>query len=84
MRKCKKIETLEELKRHCTGIVGEFFIQLKFGLRSSKDIIFHPQTGKFSVFNYIDGSRRTVWEGEMMGNDNLRGIRERAVRYVAG
>ena len=34
----KRINSLDELKQSCEGVNKDFFIQLKYGIRSSKTI----------------------------------------------
>lgn len=55
----KKITSIEELKREATlpnGGYGDFFIKLNGNARSSKQISFNPDTGRFDVINEIDFS----------------------------
>ena len=56
----KKITSIEELKKESEyddrkGMT-EFFIALNFGCRSSKRIVYYPDTNKFDVHNEIDDS----------------------------
>ena len=56
----KKITSIEELKKASEyddrkGMT-EFFIALNFGCRSSKRIVYYPDTNKFDVHNEIDDS----------------------------
>ena len=56
----KKISSLEELKKESEYDEkrgwAEFFILLNFNLRSSKRIVYYPETNKFDVHNEIDDS----------------------------
>lgn len=56
----KQIESLEQLKQDAAynedKPTAEFFITLKGGARSSKRIIYFPDTNRFDVFNEIDDS----------------------------
>ena len=56
----EKITSIEELKKESEyddrkGMT-EFFIALNFGCRSSKRIVYYPDTNKFDVHNEIDDS----------------------------
>lgn len=55
----KTIASLEELKLDATsrdGTFKDYFIQLNYGLRSSKRILYHPDNFTFDVYNEIDDS----------------------------
>lgn len=67
----RKINDLEELKQLSSKKICKCFIQLNFGLRSSKDIRFHQDTGLFTVFNHIDGTRQSLKEEELADNTNI-------------
>ena len=56
----KKITSIEELKKESEyddrkGMT-EFFIALNFSCRSSKRIVYYPDTNRFDVHNEIDDS----------------------------
>lgn len=55
----KQITSIEELKKEAAYSekhVSEFFIQLNFGVRSSKRITFYPDTETWDILNEIDDS----------------------------
>jgi hypothetical protein len=55
----KSITSLDELKKESSSIDGffsDFFIQLNFGAKSSKRILFNPDNSTFDVHNEIDDS----------------------------
>lgn len=56
----KKITSIEELKKEAEYDdrkgMSEFFIAMNFGCRSSKRIIYYPDTNTFDVHNEIDDS----------------------------
>lgn len=56
----KSITSVEELKKEAlyddAKGLAEFYICLNFGLRSSKRIIYYPETGSFDIHNEIDDS----------------------------
>jgi hypothetical protein len=55
----KRITSLEELKKESSstdGTFSDFFIQLNFGAKSSKRILYNPDCFTFDVYNEIDGS----------------------------
>jgi hypothetical protein len=55
----KKIKSLRQLKRESRG-GAEFFISLRFNLRSTKWIEYNRQERAFYVFNYIDGTEQAL------------------------
>ena len=59
-----KVNSLSELKQLIANGTHDFFIQLNFGLRSSKSIDFHD--GKFYVQNCIDDTEQELTEEQMM------------------
>ena len=56
----KKIASIEELKKESIYDdrkgMAEFFIALNFNRRSSKRIVYYPDTNTFDVHNEIDDS----------------------------
>ena len=56
----KKITSIDELKKESEYDdkkgMAEFFIALNFGCRSSKRIVYYPDTNTFDVHNEIDDS----------------------------
>lgn len=69
MTMATKIETLEQLKGACTGQCVDFFIQLNFGMRSSKCISYDPTHDLFWVLNEIDGSEQSLTSEQIMDED---------------
>ena len=64
--KVEKIDTIQKLKElFKEPSTEEFFVQLNFGCRSSKDITLDRKTGIFYVFNEIDGSEDEYTEEEL-------------------
>ena len=72
----QKITSIEQLKKESTynekkGMT-EFFIQLNFGLRSSKRITYFPDTITFDVHNEIDDSwEEDLTEGQMINDTHI-------------
>ncbi|MDX1936446.1 MAG: hypothetical protein SFU21_05000 [Flavihumibacter sp.] len=56
----KRITSIQMLKEEAAsknnGGYTDFFISLNSGARSSKGIIYYPDTNRFDVYNDIDGS----------------------------
>ena len=63
----KKINSIEELKKVCSGETQEFFILLNFGLKSSKRIDWDGET--FFVYNCIDDTEQELTEAQIMDKD---------------
>ena len=62
------ILTIEELKEAAVyneREIAEFFIALNFGLRSSKRIVYFPDTDTFDIHNEIDDS----WQEDLTANE---------------
>ena len=57
----KSVEELKQAALYDERAIVEFFIVLKFGLRSSKRIVYFPETNTFDVHNEIDDS----WEEDL-------------------
>lgn len=55
-------DLLKDLKE---GSTLNCFVQLNFGLRSSKEISFNAN-GDYSIFNEIDGSEETIEHDNLM------------------
>lgn len=65
----KQIKSINQLKDVLAdGEVKDFFIQLHFGLRSSKAISFDGDN-TFYVLNEIDGTEQELTEQELMDSD---------------
>ena len=60
-----KIKSLQQLKRESKG-GAEYFILLRFNLRSTKWIEWDAQNKVFNVINFIDGSEQTLTEKQLM------------------
>ena len=70
----KKITSIEELKKESEyddrkGMT-EFFIALNFGCRSSKRIVYYPDTNKFDVHNENDNSYEEDLTEEQLINES--------------
>ena len=69
----KKITSLEELKKESIYDdrrgTAEFFILLNFNLRSSKRIVYYPDTNTFDVHNEIDDSYEEDLTEEQLKNE---------------
>ena len=55
-----RVNSLDELKQMCNGVTKEFFIQLNFGIRSSKSISYNKDTDTFYILNEIDGTEQEL------------------------
>lgn len=60
-----RVQSLSHLKELIKNNKNDFFIQLNFGLRSSKFIDLN-EDGRFYVMNEIDGSEQRLTESEIM------------------
>ncbi len=68
----KKITSLEDLKKeaiYSEKEIAEFFILLNGGLRSSKRIVYFPDTDTFDVLNEIDDSFQEDLSVEQLENE---------------
>ncbi len=59
-----KVRTVDQLKGHLSRGGAEFFIVLRYGVRSSKHIEL-AKRNKFWVLNYIDSSTHTLSEKQL-------------------
>ena len=55
-----RVNSLDKLKQMCNGVTKEFFIQLNFGIRSSKNISYNKYTDTFYILNEIDGTEQEL------------------------
>ena len=69
-RKITRVKSLEELKQICDGRMRDFFIQLNFGIRSTKAISYDRSTDKFYIVNIIDDSEQELSSKEIMDENN--------------
>ena len=69
-RKITKVNSLDELKQICDGKMRDFFIQLNFGIRSTKTISYDSNTDKFYIVNFIDDSEQELNSKEIMDDKN--------------
>ena len=60
-----KIKSMQQLKRESKQ-GAEFFMLLRFNLRSTKWIEWDAQNRVFDVINFIDGSEQTLTEKQLM------------------
>ncbi len=69
----RKITSIEELKKESEYNdrkgMAEFFIVLNFGCRSSKRIVYYPDTNTFDVHNEIDDSYEEDLTEEQLKNE---------------
>lgn len=84
----KRIESLEALKQAATYNeevpTPEFFIQLKGGFRSSKRIIYFPDTNTFDVFNALDGNwLENLGEEQLESNTPIINAMKRGALYLS-
>lgn len=69
-RKITRVKSLDELKQICDGRMRDFFIQLNFGIRSTKSISYDRSTDKFYIVNIIDDSEQELSSKEIMDENN--------------
>lgn len=69
-RKITRVKSLDELKQICDGRMRDFFIQLNFGIRSTKAISYDSSTDKFYIVNIIDDSEQELSSKEIMDENN--------------
>lgn len=55
-----RVNSLDELKQMCNGVTKDFFIQLNFGIRSSKSISYNKDTDTFYILNEIDDTEQEL------------------------
>ena len=67
----KRIETLDELKELASKKFVYAFIQLNFGLRSSKYIKYNKKTDKWKIFNVIDSTTQVLLTEELGEKTNI-------------
>ena len=65
----KRVNSLDELKQSCDGVNKDFFIQLKFGIRSSKTISYNKDTDTFYIYNEIDDTEQELNSKTIMDDD---------------
>lgn len=58
-------EELDKLLKEADGIMIEGFVQLNFGVRSSKTVTLNSN-GDYGVFNHIDGSEEIIKHDDLM------------------
>ena len=64
-----RVNSLDELKQMCDGMSKDFFIQLNFGFRSSKNISYNKSTDTFYIFNEIDDTEQELNSKTIMDED---------------
>ena len=64
-----RVNSLDELKQMCDGVTKDFFIQLNFGFRSSKNISYNKSTYTFYIFNEIDDTEQELNSKTIMDED---------------
>ena len=64
-----RVNSLNELKQMCDGVTKDFFIQLNFGIRSSKKISYNKDTDTFYILNEIDDTKQELNSQTIMDED---------------
>ena len=64
-----RVNSLDELKQMCAGVTKDFFIQLNFGIRSSKNISYNKDTDTFYILNEIDDTKQELNSQTIMDED---------------
>ena len=64
-----RVNSLDELKQMCDGVTKDFFIQLNFGIRSSKNISYNKDTDTFYILNEIDDTKQKLNSQTIMDED---------------
>ena len=64
-----RVNSLDELKQMCNGVTKEFFIQLNFGIRSSKNISYNKDTDTFYILNEIDDTEQELNSQTIMNEE---------------
>jgi hypothetical protein len=70
----KRITSIKELKKEATtqnGDYADFFITLNYGAKSSKRILYHPETNTFDIINEIDYSYQDDLSEEDLANETF-------------
>ena len=65
----KRVNSLDELKQSCDGVNKDFFIQLRFGICSSKSISYNKDTDTFYIYNDIDDTEQELNSQTIMDED---------------
>ena len=64
-----RVNSVDELKQMCNGVTKDFFIQLNFGIRSSKNISYNKDTDTFYILNEIDDTKQELNSQTIMDED---------------
>ena len=64
-----RVNSLDELKQMCNGVTKDFFIQLNFGIRSSKNISYNKDTDTFYILNEIDDTEQELNSQTIMNEE---------------
>lgn len=64
-----RVNSLDELKQMCDGVTTDFFIQLNFGIRSSKQISYNKDTDTFYILNEVDDTEQELNSQTIMNED---------------
>ena len=64
-----RVNSLDELKQMCNGVTKDFFIQLNFDIRSSKNISYNKDTDTFYILNEIDDTKQELNSQTIMDED---------------
>jgi hypothetical protein len=71
MTQIKSIEELKHMALYNENGIEEFFIALNFNLRSSKRIVYFPDTDCFDIHNEIDDSWQEDLPAVELANETL-------------
>jgi uncharacterized protein YaaR (DUF327 family) len=61
-----QVKSISALKKSISNGAHDFYIQLNYGLRSSKYLDYSPVTKKFYVTNEIDDTEQELTEQQLM------------------
>ena len=64
-----RVNSLDELKQMCDGVSKDFFIQLHFGFRSSKNISYNKHPDTLYPPNEIDDTEQELNSKTIMDDD---------------
>jgi hypothetical protein len=78
----KRIEDLEELKNIATAQPTEVFIQLNFGLRSSKNIEYDADADSWLIYNYIDDTEQMLTSKQLKEDTNIIEALDKGALYL--
>jgi len=65
------IKSVVELRKLTKNRLREGFIALNGGLKSSKQIEYHPETKRFFIYNFIDDTSQMLTGKELNTKSNI-------------